>query len=67
MSRYLRMVMLLLAGFFFMIPLLGRPLVARPLPEEGMRRMHGPRGPHGPTHAHQLMAPEDDGLGPCTE
>ena len=64
MSRYLRMMMLLLAAFFFMIPLLGRPLVARPLPEEGMTRMHGS---HAPNHMHQNLQTDDDPLGPCTE
>jgi hypothetical protein len=61
MSRYLRMVMLLLAGFFFMIPLLGRPLVARPMSP----RMHGN---HAANHAHQSFQTDDaDPASPCTE
>jgi hypothetical protein len=36
MSRYVRMVLLVLAGVFFMIPMLGRPAAAKPMP-----RLHG--------------------------
>jgi hypothetical protein len=62
MSRYIRMVMLLAAGVFFMIPLLGRPAAARPMP-----RMHGP---HGSNHSpHQQLDPggSDDPAAPCAE
>jgi len=54
MSRYLRMVMLLLAGLCFMIPMLGRSASARPMP-----RFHGP---HGSFHnnPHQALEPDPD-------
>jgi hypothetical protein len=65
MSRYVRMVMLFAAGVFFMIPMLGRPAVARPVP-----RMHGV---HGRNNMHQALEPDgidslaDDPAAPCAE
>ncbi len=64
MSRYLRMVMLLLAGFCFMIPLLSRPLMAR-------AGMHGMRGvqasAHSRAHSHQAFAHDANPNSPCAE
>ena len=64
MSRYIRMVLLVVAGVFFMIPILGRPAAAKPMP-----RLHGS---HFAGHQqHQTFA--DPGLGdddfavPCAE
>ena len=64
MSRYLRMVMLVLAGLCFMIPMLGRSASARPMP-----RLHGA---HGMNHSHQTSTPvqdagDDDPAAPCAQ
>ena len=63
MSRYIRMVMLLLAGLCFMIPMLGKTSSARPVTP------HGHLG-HGPTGTHQTFvadAPDEgsDPSAPC--
>ena len=61
MSRYLRMVMLVLAGLCFMIPMLGKTSVARPMP----------RGLHGGVQHHQQFQTNgpndgsDDPAVPC--
>jgi hypothetical protein len=58
MSRYLRMVLLVLAGVFFMIPMLGRPAAATP-------RLHG----HAVNPLHHSAPPaaalDDDSTAPC--
>ena len=61
MRRYIRTVMLLLAGLCFMIPFLARTSAARPI---------SPRM-HGANHMHQTFDPEaddvnaDDPTAPC--
>ena len=62
MSRYLRMVMLVLAGLVFMLPLVSRPLFATV-------RAHGLRGVHSNTrtHAHQPVQHDGDPFSPCAE
>ena len=55
MSRYIRMVMLLLAGLCFMIPMLGKTSSARPLTP------HGHFG-HGLSHPGFIVdGPDEDG------
>jgi len=58
------MVMLLIAGFGFLIPLLSRPLLAKPQP-----RMHGLRGVHSNSRAghHQQLQQDGDPFSPCAE
>ncbi len=61
MSRYVRMVLLLLAGVFFMIPMLGRSAAARPMP-----RMHG-QHVNNMHHTIQTEGFDDDSSAPCVD
>ena len=65
MSRYLRMVMLVLAGLVFMIPLLSRPLFARGERMQGPHAMHSHMRPNA--HSHQALQAGDDPFSPCAE
>jgi hypothetical protein len=62
MSRYVRMVLVVLAGVFFMIPILGRPAAAGATP-----RLHG----HAVNPLHHTSQPvaqlEDDSSAPCVD